>query len=148
MEFTDSNSSSPRTASNPTTRKALQVPELLLRIFSYADKSDLVNLAIVCTHCTPSARSILYGDIDIGWQFKTAQPLLNAFGLNPELLDLVHSLRVTGFDPEDPKHGFVHAMILMDHSFDDDIISVYDEEETEQSRDSVKRLHLLSRHEG
>lgn len=82
-------------ALTPTaTQIALRIPEILIKIFAYSSKSDLLSISLVCRAFTSPAYSLLYRNISLQWHFLPMQPLLRTFCDNTTLFLLVNSLEI------------------------------------------------------
>lgn len=82
-------------SSNPSaTQVALQIPEIVLEIFSRAVTYDLPVLARVCRAFTLPAYSLLYQALSLTWHFSSLQTLLQSLDANPQLSKLVKYVEI------------------------------------------------------
>lgn len=75
---------------------ALQIPEILLQIFSSSPQAALPALSRVCRRFNAPVNSLLYENIAIRWHPGAMELILRSFDANPQLLAIVKSLVVSG----------------------------------------------------
>lgn len=93
-----------------STPVALQLPELLLRVFTFvanppssdsrSRNQNLASLARVSTAWKKAAYAFLYGNIEILWRFTRAKSFLRSLNDNPSLKESITSFVVTSLDPD------------------------------------------------
>lgn len=103
---TDSKQDGTSSASTPdptVAQIALQIPEILLNIFTYSSKSDLPSISLVCRAFTSPAYSFLYQYVSLEWdknKIEALLQLLRSFDANPKLYTLVKCVDITYYDGE------------------------------------------------